>query len=219
MQNLTKKNSRKERIFSLTENKDNSSYQKKNQNRISKESETTSKKDELPSLLTANQAKKSLKYLDGWQLTDDHKTIYRDFIVPNFIAAIDLIDRIAVIAEDEKHHPDIHLTKYRNLRVVLTTHEVSGLSEKDFTIATKINALPIHTNKHDHRVTIDPPAENKEPATKKDKPVQKLQSEQKHVQTKQRPSKILASKKNAQNIKGMQTKRDFNKTHKLIKTT
>src|ERR1700733_5615525 len=82
-------------------------------------------------LLDANKARESLKNLDGWQLTDDHKMIYREFILRDFMAAVDLIDRIALIAEDEKHHPDIHLTKYRNLRIALTTNDVGGISEKD----------------------------------------------------------------------------------------
>jgi 4a-hydroxytetrahydrobiopterin dehydratase len=102
-----------------------------------------SHKVEAPSLLTANKARKSLKNIDGWQLTDDHKTVYREFILHDFMAAVDLIDRIAPIAEDEKHHPDIHLTQYRNLRVGLTTHDVGGLSEKDFIVARKINDLPV----------------------------------------------------------------------------
>ena len=95
------------------------------------------------SVLTANKAREFLKDLDGWQLTDDHKMIYREFILHNFMDAVVWIDRIAPIAEDEKHHPDIHLTKYRNLRIGLTTHEVGGLSDKDFIVAKRINDLPV----------------------------------------------------------------------------
>ena len=120
---------------------------------------------EAPSLLPANKARESLKDLDGWQLTDDHKMIYREFILQDFMAAVDLIDRIALIAEDEKHHPDIHLTQCRNLRVALTTHDVGGLSQKDFTVALKIKDLPILFYKHNNNgVVID---------QHKDKPIQK----------------------------------------------
>jgi len=93
--------------------------------------------------LTANKAKESLNDLQDWKFTDDHKTIFREFKLIDFKAAIELIDRIAVVAEDEKHHPDIHLTQFRNLRVGLTTHDVGGLSGKDFTVARKINELAI----------------------------------------------------------------------------
>ncbi|MBP9854187.1 MAG: 4a-hydroxytetrahydrobiopterin dehydratase [Candidatus Omnitrophica bacterium] len=190
MQNTVKHNSRKERIFS-PENKTSFSHQNKDQNRIAKVPETSSKKDEAPSLLTVNKAKKSLQYLSGWQLTADHKTIHRDFIVTNFNAAVDLIDRIAVIAEDENHHPDMHLTQYRNLRVALTTHDLGGLSEKDFAVATKINNLPMHTNKNDHRVTLDPPSQKKEQA-----PIKKSQVGKKVASTKKKLGKTSSSKKN-----------------------
>src|SRR5476651_879941 len=153
---------------------------------------------EASSLLTANKARESLKNLDGWQLTEDHKMIYREFILQDFIAAIDLIDQIALIAEGEKHHPDIHLTQYRNLRVALTTHDVGGLSQKDFTVALKIKDLPMLLNKHNNGVTIDTQSQNKEQTIKgsletknkptqpeyKDKPTQKPRFEQKDVQTK-----------------------------------
>jgi len=94
------------------------------------------------SSLTVSQARTSLKELKGWKLTNDNKMIYREFKVQDFIEAIDLINRIADIAEDEKHHPNIHLTDYRKLRVELTTHDVGGLSENDFIEAGKINDLP-----------------------------------------------------------------------------
>jgi 4a-hydroxytetrahydrobiopterin dehydratase len=97
---------------------------------------------EEPVLLPANESRESLKDLEGWQSTDDHKMIYREFIFHDFMGAVDMIDHIAVIAQDENHHPDIHLTQYRNLRVALTTHDVGGLSEKDFVVASKINELP-----------------------------------------------------------------------------
>lgn len=95
-----------------------------------------------PSLLPANKSRESLEELDGWQSTSDHKMIYREYIMHDFTAAIDLISQIAAIAQDENHHPDLHLTQYRNLRIGLTTHDVGGLSDKDFTVASRINDLP-----------------------------------------------------------------------------
>lgn len=143
MQKPTRKNSHKERIFSLPQNRIDFGYQKEHQDRIHKEQKASLNREvEAPSLLTANKARESLENTNGWQLTDDHKMVYREFIMHDFMAAVDLIDRIAAIAEDEKHHPDIHLTQYRNLRVGLTTHDVGGLSEKDFSVARRINDLP-----------------------------------------------------------------------------
>ena len=152
---------------------------------------------EAPLLLTADKATESLKNLDGWQLTEDHKMIYREFILQDFMAAIDLIDRIALIAEDEKHHPDIHLTQYCNLRIGLTTHDVGGLSQKDFTVALKIKDLPILFKKHNNGVATknqDHKPEHKEKQT------QKPRYEQKNVQPKKR--KIISPAfKNEKNVK------------------
>jgi len=157
---------------------------------------------EAPLLLTADKATESLKNLDGWQLTDDNKMIYREFILKDFMAAIDLIDRIALIAEDEKHHPDIHLTQYRNLRVALTTHDVGGLSQKDFTVALKIKELPILSHKHNNGAVIDQQSQSKKQTGKRgavirNKQIQKPRYEQKNVQPKQR--KIISSKQGRTN--------------------
>lgn len=72
-------------------------------------------------------------------LHEARTAIYRKFPCGNFVQAVDLIRQIADLAEDEQHHPDLHLTGYRNLRVELTTHAIGGLSENDFIVAAKID--------------------------------------------------------------------------------
>ena len=52
-----------------------------------------------------------------------------------------LVNRIAELAEADGHHPDLHITGYRNLKVDLTTHAIGGLSENDFILAAKINKI------------------------------------------------------------------------------
>jgi 4a-hydroxytetrahydrobiopterin dehydratase len=54
---------------------------------------------------------------------------------------IEAVNRIAELSEAEGHHPDLHLTGYRNLKIELTTHAISGLSDNDFILAAKIDAL------------------------------------------------------------------------------
>ena len=83
-----------------------------------------------------------LKSLKGWTLTADEKGIRCEFLMKNFMAAIQLINRIAKLAEKEDHHPDIHLTGYRKLVIQLSTHAIGGLSENDFVLAAKIDRLP-----------------------------------------------------------------------------
>jgi 4a-hydroxytetrahydrobiopterin dehydratase len=85
----------------------------------------------------------ALKDLSGWCLSNNSKVIYRVFVVKDFMTAIHFINQIAQIAEDKNHHPDIHLTDYRKLRVELTTHDVGGLTEDDFIEAGKINDVPV----------------------------------------------------------------------------
>lgn len=93
--------------------------------------------------LTNDAAVKLLNDVAGWQLSANSDSISRQFGMKNFMAAIRLINKIASIAEEENHHPDIHLSGYRNLEIVLTTHALNGLSENDFILAAKINQLPL----------------------------------------------------------------------------
>lgn len=84
-----------------------------------------------------------LKEVAGWQITEDSKGISREFITKNFMAAVNFINKVAQVAEGENHHPDIHLSGYRKLKIYLTTHALGGLSENDFIVAAKINELPV----------------------------------------------------------------------------
>lgn len=88
------------------------------------------------------KAKEQLTQVPDWILSVDGKSISRDYVMKNFMAAIDFINRIAQIAESEDHHPNLHLTGYRRLRIDLSTHAIGGLSENDFIVAAKINTLP-----------------------------------------------------------------------------
>ncbi len=88
------------------------------------------------------QSLEYLQKLPEWQIDNPGKAISRHFVMKNFKAAIKLINQIAEIAESENHHPDIHLTNYRKLRIDLSTHAIGGLSENDFILAAKINQLP-----------------------------------------------------------------------------
>ena len=61
----------------------------------------------------------------------------------DFLAAIDFFNKIAAVAEEEDHHPDLHLEGYRNVTIALSTHAVKGLTENDFILAAKINQIPV----------------------------------------------------------------------------
>jgi len=97
---------------------------------------------------SANLTNRSLSLIPGWTLSDDAKSISRDFITKNFVAGVTFIKNVAGVAEEEDHHPDVHLTGYRNLRIDLSTHAIGGLSENDFIVAAKINELPVELKDH-----------------------------------------------------------------------
>lgn len=82
-------------------------------------------------------------YLDqikDWTVVND-LSLERDFQLKNFNAAVEFINQIASVAESEGHHPDIFLHDYKQVKITLTTHAISGLSINDFVMATKIDAL------------------------------------------------------------------------------
>ena len=83
----------------------------------------------------------SLEVTSGWGLGEDSKSIQKFFVFKNFVQAVDMINLIKNIAEEQGHHPDLHLTGYKNLKVVLYTHALGGLTENDFIVAAKINQL------------------------------------------------------------------------------
>ena len=90
-----------------------------------------------------HEAEQLITKLPGWQITGDGLRIRREWVVKNFMTAIDFFNRVANLAEDEGHHPDLHLVGYRNVAIELWTHAIGGLSESDFIMAAKINQLPV----------------------------------------------------------------------------
>jgi 4a-hydroxytetrahydrobiopterin dehydratase len=85
-------------------------------------------------------ARQQMQEIGGWSLSDDGKLISRKWQLKNFLQAMKLLNKCAEIAEEDQHHPDFHLTGYRNVRIDLTTHAIGGLSENDFILAAKIDA-------------------------------------------------------------------------------
>ena len=91
--------------------------------------------------LPEDQVRHLLAQVPGWQLGRGGKTLTRSWWVADFATGLDFFRRIGEVAEAEDHHPDLHLTNYRNATVELTTHAVGALTENDFILAAKIDAL------------------------------------------------------------------------------
>ena len=90
-----------------------------------------------------HEAEAMIAELPGWRLTDGGIRIRREWVVRNFMTALDFFNRVAALAEDEGHHPDLHLASYRNVAIEVWTHAIGGLSENDFILAAKIDQLPV----------------------------------------------------------------------------
>ena len=88
------------------------------------------------------EAREYAAQFPDWVLAGDAKSISCQYLMKDFLAAVRFIDKIAEVAESEDHHPDLHLTGYRKLRIELATHSIGGLSENDFILAAKIDQLP-----------------------------------------------------------------------------
>ncbi len=90
--------------------------------------------------LPPSAAQALLRDLKGWELVDG-ASLRKTVTCADFLGAVDLIRRIAPIAEAEDHHPNLHLTSYRKVTIELSTHAIGGLSENDFILAAKIDQL------------------------------------------------------------------------------
>ena len=77
---------------------------------------------------------------DWLLLRDANHKLRKQFTFKNFLEAIDFINKVAKVAEEEGHHPDIYIF-YNKVQLDLFTHAVGGLSENDFIMAAKINKL------------------------------------------------------------------------------
>jgi 4a-hydroxytetrahydrobiopterin dehydratase len=93
--------------------------------------------------LLHQEAEDQLRSLEGWSLVEGGQRIRRAWTVRNFMAGIEFFTKVAALAEEEGHHPDLHLEGYRQVAIELWTHAIGGLSENDFILAAKINQIPI----------------------------------------------------------------------------
>ena len=92
-----------------------------------------------------DEARRLIQEVPGWELAADGRRISRRWVAKDFAAGMEFLQRVAQLAEDEDHHPDLHLVGYRQVSLELSTHAIGGLSENDFILAAKINDLPIAT--------------------------------------------------------------------------
>ncbi|HMD76484.1 MAG TPA: 4a-hydroxytetrahydrobiopterin dehydratase [Terracidiphilus sp.] len=85
--------------------------------------------------LSAAEAASYLNTLPGWQI--ENGELVRTFQFEDFCAALCFVNRVADLAEEAGHHPDIDI-RYNRVRLGLVTHDAGGLTVKDFDLAARI---------------------------------------------------------------------------------
>jgi 4a-hydroxytetrahydrobiopterin dehydratase len=89
--------------------------------------------------LSDAEVQKKLAELRGW--TREGDAIVKEFVLGSFTEAAQFIAKIAPIADAMDHHPDVQLYRYKRVKIILTTHSAGGLTQNDFDLAAKIDAL------------------------------------------------------------------------------
>ncbi len=79
------------------------------------------------------------KQVSAWDVVDEHH-ITKAFKFPDFRKALEFVNRVGALAEEQGHHPDIFLT-WGKVTITLWTHKINGLTESDFIMAAKIDRL------------------------------------------------------------------------------
>ncbi len=87
--------------------------------------------------LTREQIAPLLDQLEGWEVEEDKKLV-KSYKFRNFVQAVEFVNAVTTIAEEERHHPDLYV-RWGRVTVYLWTHKLDGLAESDFYMAAKID--------------------------------------------------------------------------------
>ncbi len=88
--------------------------------------------------LEAEEIDERLSKLDGWSRQGE--ALVREQKSRDFLGSLEFVNRVAPVAEEMNHHPDLAIS-WDTVTVAITTHSEGGLTEKDFTLAERIDAL------------------------------------------------------------------------------
>ncbi|HKF42034.1 MAG TPA: 4a-hydroxytetrahydrobiopterin dehydratase [Thermoanaerobaculia bacterium] len=90
--------------------------------------------------LSAEEARRMAAKVPGWTVNEDSSRLSRRFEFKDFIHAMEFVNRVAELAEEQGHHPDIAI-HWNKVDLILWTHKIGGLHENDFILAAKIGRL------------------------------------------------------------------------------
>lgn len=88
-------------------------------------------------VLSTSEIEERLKSLPGWALIEGE--IARQATFKDFLSAMEFVDKVAVMAENAQHHPDIDI-RYNKVKLALTSHDAGGLTKQDFEMARAIES-------------------------------------------------------------------------------
>ena len=88
--------------------------------------------------LSEGDIEERLSGLDGWER--DGEAIVKSFDRGDFKGSVDFVNRLTPDAEEMNHHPDLEIS-WNTVKVTITTHSEGGLTEGDFELARRIDAL------------------------------------------------------------------------------
>jgi 4a-hydroxytetrahydrobiopterin dehydratase len=91
--------------------------------------------------LKGEELKHLNEQIDGWDVIEEHH-LSRTYKFSNFVKALEFVNKVGSIAEQQGHHPNIFLT-WGKARIEIWTHKIDGLTESDFILAAKIDEIPI----------------------------------------------------------------------------
>jgi 4a-hydroxytetrahydrobiopterin dehydratase len=91
--------------------------------------------------LTRKEFSIYLDQVSDWTVIDNDTRIQREFTFKDFKEALDFVNAAGEIAEEEGHHPNICIHSWNKVKMTLYTHAINGLSENDFILAAKIDAI------------------------------------------------------------------------------
>lgn len=89
--------------------------------------------------LKGEELEKLHRCVPDWTVTNEHH-LRREYRFPDFKQALDFVNRVGALAEEQGHHPDI-LLAWGKAGITLWTHKIDGLTESDFIMAAKIDRL------------------------------------------------------------------------------
>ena len=93
-------------------------------------------------------ASRLMEQLDGWMFEQGH--LAKSYAFNDFKSALEFVNRIGAIAEEQAHHPDVYMT-WGKVSLEIWTHKIDGLTESDFILAAKFDEVPVPEQAHGGR--------------------------------------------------------------------